>query len=163
MKEPSGLQGSAAGQQLPGSWAETAGIERRRGMQARSFALGHVPVWAVLPSREQHPQKALLKDEVVPVVHAVLAPLSDLQRHAVPSKGRWDLLQDLQEYGAMLIFPVRQAQGWGPGAMGVTGSPAVTSREHLRGPLRNSGCMQRGEMNLSFWAANKAHSIHDLL
>lgn len=57
-------------------------------MQVRSFALGHVPVWAVLPSQEQHPQKALHKDEVVPVVHAVLAPPSDLQQRAVPSKGR---------------------------------------------------------------------------
>lgn len=139
MKKPSGLRGSAAAQQLLGSWAEAAGIERRRGMQARSFALGHVPMWAVLPSREQHPQKALHKDEVVPVVHTALAPLSDLQQHAVPSKGRWDLLQDLQEYGAMLIFPVRQARGWGPRAMGVTGSPAVTSQEHLQRPLRSSG------------------------
>ena len=57
-------------------------------MQARSFALGHVPTWAVLPSREQHPQKALHKDEAVPVVRTVLALPSGLQQHAVPSQGR---------------------------------------------------------------------------
>jgi len=62
----------------------------------------------------------------------------------------------------MLILPATQAQGWGPGAVRVTGSPAVTSREPLQRPLCDSGCAPRGEMNLSFQAANKVHSIHGL-
>lgn len=78
----------ASTQQLPGCWTDTAGIERKTGMQVRSFALGYVPTWVVLPVREQHPQKVLHKDQVVPIVHAVPAPRSDLQQHTMTSKGR---------------------------------------------------------------------------
>lgn len=157
-EEPIRSWGGAAAQQLPGSWAETAGIERKTGMRARSFALRHVPV----PSGEQHPQNALRKDEVVPAVHAVLAAPSDPRQHAEPGKGRQGLLQALHDYTAMLIFPAMQARGWGPGAVGVPGSPAVTSREPLQRPLGNWGCVQRGEMNLGFQAAYKARCIRDL-
>lgn len=63
----------------------------------------------------------------------------------------------------MLIFPVTEAQGRGPEAMGVTGSPVVTSQEPLQRPMRNSGCIQRGKMDLSFQAANKAQHPSSLV
>lgn len=80
--------GCASTQQLLGCWIDSAGMERKTGMQVRSFALGYVPMWVVLPVWEQHPQKVLHKDQAVPVVHAVPAPTSDLQQHTMPSNAR---------------------------------------------------------------------------
>ena len=55
-------------------------------MQPRSFALGHVPVWVVLPSGEQHPHTPLHTDEAVPALQLRSLP-TDLQQHAVPREG----------------------------------------------------------------------------
>lgn len=99
MRKASGLRGGTAAQQLLGNWAETAGIERKTGMQVRSFALGRVPAWVLLPPWEQYPPKAVHRDKAVPGVHAVLAARSHLQQHAVPSQGRgicWKTCRNMQ-------------------------------------------------------------------